>query len=361
MLRHSNLNVSRFIPSNFISVHFDELIIPLKHDCYTFQGLCLHETYAIKAIWIESGESGSIIQADIGISSPGIGRKHPDVSGSDKCRFEFVLPVEKFHKNHEYSIYAQINDDIKVCIGRAAIKLNEGFEGVSDIALVRFNDTWSKFIVHNENDSIQRHLIETKKFYEIDVLLSLRELTPQDAYIYDVGSNIGNHAVFFSKHFRSHSVFCFEPNPLAIQLLESNVILNKFDNIDLSLLGFCITNDADSKMIKIKNPQNNLGGVSYMNSTHGDTCSLTLDLAISNKRCDLIKIDVEGLEYNVLQGAITTLTDKKPVICIEVTDRTQKKCLDFLQKLGYSVHKFFNHYHNIWTIILIHEESAPTM
>ena len=56
---------------------------------------------------------------------------------------------------------------------------------------------------------------------------------------------------------------------------------------------------------------------------------------------DVIKIDVEGAEYDVLKGARETLVSKKPKILLATHDYhlpgVQQQCKDFLKNLGYSL------------------------
>lgn len=52
---------------------------------------------------------------------------------------------------------------------------------------------------------------------------------------------------------------------------------------------------------------------------------------------DLIKIDVEGAEHRVLQGAQKTIEDSQPILIIECLNEKTKDLLTWLQKLGYTL------------------------
>jgi FkbM family methyltransferase len=55
------------------------------------------------------------------------------------------------------------------------------------------------------------------------------------------------------------------------------------------------------------------------------------------KNIDLIKIDVEGLEYQVLLGAQKIIKKNKPFILLEVTSSTIDECISLLKKLEYTI------------------------
>ena len=52
------------------------------------------------------------------------------------------------------------------------------------------------------------------------------------------------------------------------------------------------------------------------------------------RSCDLIQLDIEGGEYNALLGAVETIKEFKPVICLEWFEN-QEKLLSILNSLGY--------------------------
>ena len=63
-----------------------------------------------------------------------------------------------------------------------------------------------------------------------------------------------------------------------------------------------------------------------------------------NIKVDYIKIDTEGWEYNILQGAVNTLKNHKPVLQLEWNRDNMNQCnvdetklYSFLQSYGYNV------------------------
>ena len=70
----------------------------------------------------------------------------------------------------------------------------------------------------------------------------------------------------------------------------------------------------------------------------------TLDSFVKNynlNKIDFIKIDVEGHELNVLEGAVTTLKKFKPSMLIEIEQRHHNKNIDhifsFISSFGYEI------------------------
>lgn len=53
------------------------------------------------------------------------------------------------------------------------------------------------------------------------------------------------------------------------------------------------------------------------------------------RRVSFIKIDVEGHEMEVLEGAVQTLTSNRPVVLVEIKQQNVDKAIKFFSKLGY--------------------------
>lgn len=157
----------------------------------------------------------------------------------------------------------------------------------------------------------------------------------------DIGANIGNHAVFFAKYFRT--VYAFEPNPRTFELLKFNASLA--DNVVVVAQGLSDSNVSGT----LRENPTNMGGTSIdLHSQdkmpHSLSVSLkTLDSFVDSYALDnisLMKIDTEGFEARILKGARHVIETNKPVIIFELspTDFDQQassEVVTILENLGY--------------------------
>ncbi|MEO8671119.1 MAG: FkbM family methyltransferase [Tahibacter sp.] len=139
----------------------------------------------------------------------------------------------------------------------------------------------------------------------------------------DVGANIGNHTLWFSRRFAQ--VLSFEPNPICIKLFEANMLMNGTDNVRLFPLGL---SDHDTELMFYANQHENLGrsGVTpalAASATHsfpikvarGD--SLLTNEVVGERTICLIKLDIEGHEHAALTGLRDTLLAHRPLVLFE--------------------------------------------
>lgn len=152
----------------------------------------------------------------------------------------------------------------------------------------------------------------------------------------DIGANVGNHSLYFSDFFSS--VHSFEPNLRTYKILKLNAELA--ENITCHNMGLSdITTEA-----KLNLCEDNLGAssVRYANGA-GVSVSVKLvqldEFAEVKERISLMKIDVEGLEFEVINGAKNTIKDNQPFILFEQTDveivNGTSRCIELLRSLGY--------------------------
>lgn len=170
------------------------------------------------------------------------------------------------------------------------------------------------------HDHIGNH-INQFGFYEateLDLIFDflggvLQELNWRTAL--DIGANIGNHSVYFTKHF--HRVHSFEPNPAPFQLLSFNVA--SFDNVVAHNFG--LGNRAET--LALNECIGNIGASSLTHKPERGGRELKIeiqrldDLDIELTGLCLMKIDVEGFEENVIRGARNTIAAHQPVIIFE--------------------------------------------
>ncbi len=191
-----------------------------------------------------------------------------------------------------------------------------------------------KFSFHHfdESDHIIKQIRNTGHFYEEDLLTAAGQYLKKDDLVLDVGANIGNHAVFFAG-VTGCKVVAFEPNPDASALLKTNISNNELDDrIDVVEVGI----GAKKGKAYLAKVEGNLGATSLELGRRGHVEIRTLDSIDLPGPPRLLKIDVEGMELDVLQGARKTLTAHKPTICCEVAShKNLAEVRAYLEAFGY--------------------------
>lgn len=165
-------------------------------------------------------------------------------------------------------------------------------------------------------DPVQRAL-RRGEFYEIEDLRLLSQHLRKGAHIIDIGANIGNHALYFAGQMQAARVVTIEPNPLALAPLVANVVLNRLgDVIDLGHLGLGLS-DRAAGGFGMKRHDRNLGAT-RMRPGEGDLQVVPGDNLFGQETPDLMKIDVEGMEIQVLSGLSQTIARTRPLLLVEV-------------------------------------------
>jgi FkbM family methyltransferase len=183
----------------------------------------------------------------------------------------------------------------------------------------------------SDTDHIANLLARSGTFYEIDLLTyieSIKDYLP-DGVAIDVGANIGNHTIFLSEFVRS-PVVGFEPNGGVLPVLKSNLATNHISAQIIELgLGTC----AGRGSIEVVD-QANIGNTRIVS---GDDIEIsTLDEECRDMQVALIKVDVEGMELQVLQGGVETLKRCRPHLFLEAaTEDNFRELKEFLAPLGY--------------------------
>ena len=183
--------------------------------------------------------------------------------------------------------------------------------------------------------------------------------------IIDIGANFGYHTLFFSR-LCAENVFAFEPQLQNFNLLKDNVELNKIQNVVLYNYACGDTNCYiklplydDTKLVNMGDITPNIldKGLLYTN-----TKSIRLDDEVFNCKIDLIKIDVQGWEKKVLEGAKNLLKKHKPTLIVEFeeeqlkkTNTTSKELFDFIRELDYYI--FFIDYYYPADHLCIHNDN----
>jgi len=178
---------------------------------------------------------------------------------------------------------------------------------------------------------------------EVEVINYLKARPSQGGVFLDIGAHIGFYAIGLASKFER--VIGFEPSPFQFEFFEKNKNINELINLEALNVGVSNVNANEREFFVMGrsgggNSLHCLPGQNPMYSLKVST--VTIDsLSLSDVR--LIKIDVEGHELEVLEGASSTIQKFRPNILCEVWDKPEirSKFFDVMDFLGYDVSFLF--------------------
>jgi FkbM family methyltransferase len=201
----------------------------------------------------------------------------------------------------------------------------------------RFKNLYDFNICFFFNDKISREISIDGIFEKEEIQLILKKLKSRNFFI-DVGANIGNHSIFYSKYFSK--VLSFEAHPLTFEVLRMNT--KKLKNV--KIYNYALSNKANHLYFDYKSSKN-VAGTSLKSKGDLKVKSKIFDNEFKNiKNIDLIKIDVEGHESKVIEGMKYTLIKNDPLLMLEFDAINFKNSLLIkrLRDLGFKYFYFFS-------------------
>ena len=196
---------------------------------------------------------------------------------------------------------------------------------------------------------------QIKNNYENELSI-IKEFKDKDKIAIDVGVYRGIYSFQLSKYFKK--VVSFEPNPLIFNDLKNN--LEKIIS-NIQIFNYALSNEDGVTKLKIPNRGKSifnknyeelfkLGAASIHQSNNlgnyqsFDVSKKKLDDIINrSEKVGFIKIDVEGHENEVIDGAKKVINENKPVLLVEIEEKHTNKPLDIsvnrIKKLGYECYQ----------------------
>ena len=172
--------------------------------------------------------------------------------------------------------------------------------------------------VYNLHDLfVGRSLDHYGQWCEQELKLLAQVVKPTHVVI-DVGANIGTHTVFFARQVTDQGgVVAFEPQRLVFQNLCANVALNALTNVMARQQG--VGSQTQTVNMPLFDPQQdqNFGAAQVLGHATGEPLQIIRLDDVQLTRCNLIKIDVEGMECDVLEGARQLIGRQRPVLFVE--------------------------------------------
>jgi FkbM family methyltransferase len=211
----------------------------------------------------------------------------------------------------------------------------------------------SKLFLYPGNET-SRSVFVTGRYEPNEFFLLQRVIKPGMTFI-DAGANMGLYSIFAARRVGARGkVLALEPSGREFEILQRNVKLNLLTNV--ITIRKAVSDRASEVELSVapleKSGHNTLGAFGYDTPlAHRERVQAErLDDIVYGEglaRVDVIKMDIEGAEMAALRGAVETLRQFKPVLILELSDRSLQhqgtgsgEVLAWLEQQGYRVFCF---------------------
>jgi FkbM family methyltransferase len=212
---------------------------------------------------------------------------------------------------------------------------------------VSFSGIEAKFYV---NTPLELRLIETPFTDglgdEKKMLGELFMALKPDDVVYDIGASIGIHSILMAKKVgKSGKIFAFEPESQSFESLQANIKLNDLNNV--ITIQIALGNEIAESAIYSGGTTADFSLISGFEKKGGQKISVVPgDILVRDKNLPLpniVKIDVEGYEFYVIQGLQMTLSSETcQMVCCEIhptmlpSGITADNVIDLLRSYGFN-------------------------
>src|SRR3989344_8344175 len=174
--------------------------------------------------------------------------------------------------------------------------------------IARIETAQGTFFVDNERDTKMAKALESGIYPHERLFKLARTFVNKKSIVIDAGAHIGTFAIPIAS--KVGKVIAFEPSIEAFTLLSRNVQENR---VSIRAVHKALGNKTGSGTLVVRNTSN-AGANTLIEG--GDIPITTLDSEVAH--ADLIKIDVEGMELDVLIGGSKLIERARPVVLFEV-------------------------------------------
>lgn len=170
-----------------------------------------------------------------------------------------------------------------------------------------------------------------------------------DAYVLDIGANVGTMTVLFAVKCKRCMVYAFEPVPDNVNAIRSVLGILRIHNANVFVYGL----GESEAMVDMMTPYSqwvNLAGLSYVvDREHPPRAEGVVHRVASHSlddipevqriKVDAMKIDVEDHEQFVLRGALRTIMRDRPLVYCELWGGENKRvCFELLEQCSYAAY-----------------------
>ncbi|MCP4040990.1 MAG: FkbM family methyltransferase [Gammaproteobacteria bacterium] len=203
----------------------------------------------------------------------------------------------------------------------------------------RMKKTRHGYMLYNPNDIYIGRSLDLYGEFSAGETASFATILQAGSIVLDIGSHIGAHTLFFSQAIGPTGVvMAFEPQRIIYQILCANLALNGLTNV----FGYNTALGSSTGSVTVPlldySREDNFAGLSLDPGFAGpgeQTTVITID-SLNLPACHLMKIDVEGMEAEVIRGGVESIRRLKPVLYVENDRKANSPALiSLLGSLGY--------------------------
>jgi len=173
--------------------------------------------------------------------------------------------------------------------------------------------------------------------YEYKKQQALRRVIAPGDVVYDLGANVGYYTLLASVLVgdRGH-VYSFEPLPTNVAVLKRHIAMNQIHNCTVLEVAVAST-DGEARF-----DPSARGDLAHFSSQGSETVrTASLDSLLEHAALRpprVMKIDIEGAEFDALRGAARTIETHRPTILLATHGAdVHQRCVQFLRERDYSV------------------------
>jgi len=182
--------------------------------------------------------------------------------------------------------------------------------------------------------------------YEADTNNILAKYVKPNDIVIEAGANIGSETLLISRLADKGHVYAFEPNPYTFERLKINASINELKNV--SAYDYALGEQDTHIQFNIYPKDFCNSGMSskYMETSNTrkiDVVQKKLDTFVKENniaRVDFIKMDIQGAEMDMINGASDTIAKYKPIIFTEACEpyNDTKVLYEILRKNKYTIY-----------------------
>jgi FkbM family methyltransferase len=176
----------------------------------------------------------------------------------------------------------------------------------------------------NKNN-MSNGLLNKCYFGDEAILAIIKKISDQKKiFLLDCGSNYGFYSFYVASLSSHNQVLAFEASPKTFNTFKENLELNNFKNISYRNLAI---DEISGKPISFYESLNDWESSATHNNFNNNKITTvettTIDKELSNKNLSnfsvIVKLDIEGNEFNAIQGGVDTILKYEPLITIELS------------------------------------------